>query len=311
MLRASLLAVALLACKGGESKQAPASSSVPTPGSGSGSAAPVAPKPSSLPPAWAKVLGAKPGMRGTTLAAFRFGEPVDVGALPDVPETTWGIFGDVSRNIRLAPDGKDPKVRIDLEIRSGKLLAIDVELYTASGSIPEDSCAAFVTELEGMWGASPERVWADREGHARMSFRDTCKLRFEPYVDVATWIGPEPTAIVPVALVGKAAAELASRVDPEMSLEDGVTFRAAGLGESADGATTVDAFVKKGVIVGLVARASTSAAEKAAIRERISSAFKAQPARDPKTGVDVWSSVPPIRMQETKSGVRIEVGTLD
>jgi hypothetical protein len=264
-----------------------------------------------MPPTWAKVLGAKPATFGPTLGALRFGGPMDEATLPEVPGTTWGVFGDTgSRNIRLAPDGHEAKVRIDLEIRSGNLFAIDVELYTSRGSIPEDHCAAFVTALEAMWGGAPERVWVDRERRVRMAFRDTCKLRFERYVDVATWIGPEPTAIVPVALVGKAAKELASRVDPELSLEDGATFRAEGIGEHATGGTTIDAYVNKGTIIGLGASASASAAERAALRDHISRAFKAQPTRDPETGYDVWPSTPPIRMLASQGGVRVEVGRL-
>lgn len=261
-----------------------------------------------IPPAWAGVLGDKAATFGPTLASFAFGRPIDEAAIPDVPATTWGTMGEVGgRNIRIAPETGGAKIRVDLDIEGGTLFAVNVELYTKRG-IPEDSCAAFVTALEAKWGPAPKRIWFDRANGVRMAFRDTCRLRFERYVDVAAWIGPEVSAIVPVALVGTPTKNLAARV-PTKPLDGDVTFRGPGIGEQADGATTIDVYTKDGIIRGLGAEAS--AGDAAIVRDRISSAFGAQPTRDATTGSEVWPTKPPIRLYAGRGGgVRVEVGNL-
>lgn len=199
-----LLAVVLLvACKDDETMPAaPAVGSA----SGSGSAAHV--ERDAMPSAWAKLLGEKPGTLGPTFDVVRFGA-IDLNDLT-IP-STWSVIIDESRRRERAPEGSEPRASVTLEVYQSRLTGIRVELYTARGSIPEDSCATFVEALEAKWGASPDRVWSDRDGHVRMAFLDTCRLRFERWVDVASWIGPEATSIVPVALVGKHTKEMASR----------------------------------------------------------------------------------------------------
>ncbi|HEY5928430.1 MAG TPA: hypothetical protein VIV11_42380, partial [Kofleriaceae bacterium] len=207
-------------------------------------------------------------------------------------------------------DEPGPKVLVNLEIRAGKLFAFRIELYTDKGSIPPDNCAGFAQALAAKWGPAPEKVWVDRDAHVRAALIDTCILAFERYVDVASWIGREPTAIVPAFVVGKPAKELASRVGPAVKLDEDVTYRDAGVGEHAAGPTIIDIYMKKGKVSGLGVETAAGAADRVAIRERISSAFGVKSTRDATTGYDVWASTPPIRMLDTRDGVRVEVGNL-
>ena len=297
-----LLAAAACRDRSSEPKRAP------EPATGSGSA--VAP-PAEMPASYARLVGEKPATLGPAFATLRFGEPVDPDAVPEVAATSFGLLGETEPRIfRRSGDGLEPKVLVNLEIRAGKLFAFRIELLTEKGAIPPDECAGFVQALEAKWGPAPERVWVDRDAHVRAAVRDTCILVFERYADVASWIGPEPTAVVPVGLVGKPAAGLAPWVGPDVKLVEDLTYRAVGVGERASGPTLIDAYLHKGTLIGLGVETAVAAADRAAIRERISSAFAAKPSRDEITGYDVWTTTPPIRMLETPSGVRVEVGKL-
>jgi hypothetical protein len=295
-----LASVAACRDRGSEPKRQPEGSA--------GSAAPAAPE---MAASYARLVGAKPATLGTALATLRFGQPVDPEAVPQVGATAFGFLGETEpRVFRAAADEPGPKAVVNLEIRGGKLFAFRIELLTEKGSIPEDSCAGFAKSLEAKWGASADRVWADRENRVRAALRDTCILTFERYTDLAGWIGPEPTSIVPVALVGKPAKELASRVGPDTKLDENITFREVGLGERATGPTLIDAYLHKGVLIGVGVETAVGAADRAELRERISAAFGARPTRDATTGYDVWATTVPIRMLDTPSGVRVEVGKL-
>jgi hypothetical protein len=300
--------LAITACKEHGAKTQP-----PPQGSAAGSAAVTPPPPAApaLPDAYARVVGARRATMGSALAQLKLGEAVDPERVPPVPATSFGFLGETDpRVFRRATDDPGPKVMVDLEIRGGKLFAIQAELLTDKGAIRDDQCAGVARALETRWGAAPERVWTDPDAHMRVALVDTCKLVFERYVDLAQWIGLEPTAIVPVALVGKPAAELAPRVGAGAKLTEDLTYRDVGVGEHASGATLIDVYLKKNVVTGVGVEAAVAAADRGAIRERISSAFSAKPVRDATTGYDVWATKPPILMLETTKGVRVEVGNL-
>lgn len=307
MPRLGILAIgliALAACRdrGREAKQTPATA-------GSGSSAVAAPE---MPSSYARLLGSKPATLGPTLAGFRFGEPVVPEALPEAPATGFGLLGETEPRILKRPAASgEPRVLVNLEIRAGTLFAFRVELLTEQGSIPGDSCAGFAKALEARWGPAPARVWVDRDAKVRAALQDTCILTFERYTDVASWIGPEPSSIVPVSIVGKSPSGLASRVGPGASLTESMTLRDVGLGEHAVGPTTIDVYLHEGLVSGLGVEAAAGEADRAALRERISSAFAAKPTRDSITGYDVWPTKVPIRMLETPRGVRVEVGNLN
>lgn len=280
-----------------------------TPEPSTGSA--TAPAPAEMPSSYARIVGAKPATLGSALAGLRFGEPVVPESVPDTAATSFGFLGETEPRIfKRATTGSEPKVLVNLEIRAGTLFAFRVELLTEKGAIPSDRCEGFARALEATWGPAAERVWVDRDAHVRAALVDTCILTFERYTDAASWIGPEPTSIVPVAAVGKPAKGLASRVGPEVKLDENLTYRDVGVGEHASGPTTIDVYLHEGVVSGLGVETAARAADRAAIRERISSAFAAKPTRDATTGYDVWSTKVPIRLLDTPRGVRVEVGTL-
>jgi hypothetical protein len=113
-----------------------------------------------------------------------------------------------------------------------------------------------------------------------------------------------------VSAVGKPAKELAPRVGPDVKLDEDVTYRDVGVGEHATGPSTVDVYVKKGVVSGLAVETAAGAGDRVVIRDRISAAFSAKPTHDDVTGYEVWATTPPIRLLETQAGVRVEVGKL-
>jgi hypothetical protein len=297
--------VALGGCRDrNESKPAPAT------GAGSAVPAPPQPPPPPLPASYAGLVGDKPASLGPSLAGLRFGEAVDPEKLPKATGTSFGLLGETAPRRLSRSTDPGPQVLVDLEMRADKLFAFHIELLTEKGSIPDDHCDGVQRALEAKWGPAPERVWVDRTAHVRAALRDTCILIFERYVDVTAWIGNEPTAIVPVGVVGKPASELASRVGPGVKLDEDVTFRDAGVGEHAAGPTVLDAYLKKGSITGLGVEAAAGAADRAAIRDRISAVTGVKPARDAVTGYDVWAAKVPVRMLEVPTGVRVEVGNL-
>lgn len=312
MVRVVLFGVLVIAaCRDrGDGKRATAASGSGTSTASAGSAAGAGGDAAAVPASWARVVGDKPAALGPALAPLRFGESIDAATLPQLGGTAYGLLGEtVPRIVRHASDA-EPKVLVNLEIRAAKLFAFRVELLTEKGAIPEDRCTGFARALEAKWGAAPDRVWVDRDARVRAALLDTCVLAFERFADVPAWIGPEPTAIVPVALVGKPARGLASRVGPAVKLDENVTFRDVGVGEHAHGPTTIDVYLHQGKVSGLGVEAAAAAADRAAIRDRISAAFGAKPAHDATTGYDVWPTKPPMRVLDTPAGVRVEVGTL-
>ena len=267
-------------------------------------------KPAPFPDAYARLIGARRATMGSALASLRLGEAVEAELVPKVPATSFGFLGETEPRVFQRTTDPGPNALVNLEIRAGKLFAIQVDLLADKGSIPPDRCAGVPAALEAKWGPAPERVWVDRDAHMRVAFLDTCKLVFERYVEVPQWIGPEPTSIVPVAIVGKSASALASRVGARGKIEEDLTYRDLGVGEHASGPTTIDVYLRKGVVSGLGVETAVAAVDRAAIRERISSAFAAKPTRDTTTGYDVWATKVPIRMLDTPKGVRVEVGNL-
>ncbi len=305
MLRVVLVGlVCLAACKDRETK--------PTPQVGSaGSEAPPPAAPPKLPDAYARLVGARTATMGSALAPVKLGEAIEPENVPQVPATSFGFLGETEpRLFKRATDDPGPKVVVNLEIRAGRLFAIRADLLTDKGAVPDDkTCDDVARALETKWGAAAERVWIDRDAHVRVALEPSCKLVFERYVDVAQWIGSEPASIVPVALVGKKASELATRVGSGVKLDENITYRDAGVGEHASGPSLIDVHIKKGTISGFAVETTVgTGAERAAIRERISTAFAAKPTRDDTTGYDVWATKPPIRMLERPRGVRVEVG---
>lgn len=285
---------------------------VPQGSAGSGSAAAQVPEaPAAMPASYARLVGDRPATPGSALASLHLGEVIDPEKVPEVPATSFGLSGEAEpRIVRRPAPGAEPRVLVDLEMRADKLFALRIELLTEKGSVPEDHCAGFARALEAKWGPAPERVWTDATAHVRAALRDTCILSFERYTDVASWIGPEPTSIVPVFAVGKKPTELSRRVGSWTNLRENLTYRDVGVGEHASGPTVLDVYLNKGKVVGLSAETAAAAADRAAIRERISSAFGAKPTHDATTGYDVWATKVPIRMLDTPSGVRVEVGRL-
>jgi len=266
--------------------------------------------PQPLPASYAQLVGDEPATLGPAIAGLHFGDVIDPEKLPHVTATTFGFLGETAPRHLGASTDPGPKTLVNLEIRGGKLFAFKIELLSEAGAIPPDSCADVGRSLEAKWGASPDRIWIDRAAHVRAALRDTCILIFERYVEPTAWIGPEPASIVPVSAVGKAAKELAPRVGPEVKLDEDVTYRDVGVGEHATGPTTVDVYVKKGVVSGFAVETAAGTPDRVVIRDRISAAFSAKPTRDAVTGYDVWATTPPIRMLETQTGVRIEAGKL-
>lgn len=305
MLRLVLVGlVAVTGCKEREREPKAASK-------GSAAVPAVQPAPAApLPEAYARLIGARRATMGSALASLRLGEAVEAELVPKVPATSFGFLGETEPRVFQRTTDAGPNTLVNLEIRGGKLFAIVAELLTDKGAVPPDQCAGVASALEAKWGAAPDRVWVDRDSHMRVALVDPCKLVFERYVELPQWIGPEPTSVVPVAVVGKPASALASRIGARGKIDENLTYRDVGVGEHASGPTTIDVYVRKGVVSGLGVEAAVPTAERAAIRERISSAFAAKPARDTTTGYDVWATKVPIRMLETHKGVRVEVGNL-
>ncbi|HEY6037579.1 MAG TPA: hypothetical protein VIV58_25030 [Kofleriaceae bacterium] len=132
----------------------------------------------------------------------------------------------------------------------------------------------------------------------------------ERYVEPAAWIGTDATAIVPLDAVGKSDTVFASRIDPDVTVGDGITYWDAGVGDHSNGGTAVDVYVHKGVVIGLSAQSDMEPADREVVRARITALTGKQPRRDANTGDDVWASRVPIRMPQSKRSVRIEVGRL-
>lgn len=305
MLILAIGLVALAACRDRERGAKPTSATT-----GSGSASPAVTS-SELPSSYARLFGTKPATFGPALVGLRFGEPVAVESLPDVPATGFGLLGETEPRILKRPTGSaEPRVLVDLEIRAGKLFAVHAALLAEQGQMPSDSCAGLAKAIEAQWGPAPARVWVDRDAGVRAALHDTCRFTFERYTDVARWIGPDPESIVPVAIVGKSPSGLASRLGIDKPLTENITYRDVGVGEHATGPTTIDVYLHRDLVSGLGVEVAVADADRAAIRERISSAFDAKPTRDPITGYDVWPTEVPIRMLETPRGVRVEVGNL-
>lgn len=305
MKRVVIVGIVILAAAACRDRKSAKGTPAPTAGSATAAA------PAELPGSYARMVGDKPATLGSALAGLRFGEPVVPESVPDTAATSFGFLGETEPRIfKRATTGSEPKVLVNLEIRAGKLFAFRINLLTDKGAIPPDRCAGFARALDAKWGPAAERVWVDRDAHVRAALVDTCILTFERYTDTASWIGPEPTSIVPVSAVGKPAKELASRVGPDVKLDENLTYRDVGVGEHASGPTVIDVYLHKGIVSGVGVETAAAATERAAIRERISAAFAAKPTRDATTGYDVWNVKPPIRLVDTLGGVRVEVGTL-
>jgi hypothetical protein len=302
-----LVIASAAACKG---KAADQHASAPATGSAAQPTPPAAPPPAPLPASYAALVGDKPATLGPALAGLAFGAAVDPEKLAKTPGVSFGFLGEVPPGRMPPSTDAGPKALVNLEIRAGTLFAYRIELLTEKGSIPEDSCAGIAKALDAKWGAAADHIWTDKAAHVRAALVDTCILVFERYADPPAWFGTEPTAIVPVASVGKPAKELASRVGPDVKLDEDVTFRAPGVGEHAVGATAIDAYLKKGTVSGLGIDVAAAAADRAAIRDRISAVVGSKPTRDNVTGYDVWTGGVPVRMLETQNGVRVEVGKL-
>jgi len=302
-MRIVVLVIAFAGCGTSEMPPDPAPATKPT-------LAP-APAPSGLPPAYARLAGRAPSALGPAFASIRIGERLDPKTLPSVPNTKYALGGDArSEVLSPGPTEPGPVVLVDLIVRSGKLLTFNAELLTERGSIPEDRCKSVHAAFDQLWGSSPDHVWIDRSAHMRAALLDTCLFVVERYVEPSAWIGTDATAIVPLDAVGKSDRVFASRIDPDMTVSDGITYWDAGVGEHSSGGTEVDVYAHKGVVIGLSAQSDMEPTDREVVRARITALTGKQPKRDAKTGDDVWASRVPIRMPESKRGVRIEVGRL-
>src|SRR3569832_1618391 len=272
---------------------------------------PPAPAPTGLPPAYARLAGKAPSSLGPAFASIRIGERLDPKTLPSVPNTKYALGGDARSEV-LSPGSTEPGpvVLVDLIVRSGKLLTFNAELLTERGSIPEDHCKSVHAAFDHLWGSSPDHVWIDRSAHMRAALLDTCRFEVERYVEPSACIGTDATTIMPLDAVGKSDTVFASRIDPDMPVSDGITYWDAGVGEHSSGGAGGGGGARGGGGGGRAARAGMEPTDREVVRARITALTGKQPKRDAKTGDDVWASRVPIRMPESKRGVRIEIGRL-
>ncbi len=234
-----------------------------------------------------QLVGEKPAQMGALFEGIALG----AGAGSFQPEHVRRRIENVTR---------DGFISVQFDADAKSLNAIDVILnadYETS-----DACEKLDDKLTAKWGSPTNRAWLDPSTHQRATFDDdTCKLRFERYVEPADWV-----AQLPLTAIGMSAEKFGDVTLAGNYEDDGehLFWTTPGVGYG-NAATRFDAFVKNGKIVGFQATSQSDFDSTLAIRDAISAKLKAQPKM---TGDDYDDS---ISIYEWKKRVPVSLETLD
>ncbi len=234
-----------------------------------------------------------------------FGDkPAQMGSLFDgiVLGAGAGTFQPDHVRQRIERTTRDGFITVQFDADAKTLNAVDAVVnsdYDTSGA-----CDKLDDKLVAKWGTTTNRAWLDPATHQRATFdSDSCRLRFERYLDPADWV-----AQLPLTALGMSAETFGQQTLGGNYEEDGEhmfwTAPGVGYGKSA---TRFEAFVKNGKIVGFQAASQTDFDSTLAIRDAISTKLKAQPktasddSYDSRFSIYEWKKRVPVSLETSGS----------
>jgi len=205
-----------------------------------------------------QLYGAKPAQMGTLLDGIRLGS----GAGSFQPE-------DVRQRIENAT--RDGFMLVSFDADAKQLDAVEISLYGDYET--GDVCEKLDDKLTAAWGHATNDAWLDPGTHQRATLdKDSCKLRFDMYVEPVDWV-----AQLPLSAVGTSAEKLSQQLGGSAEFDDDrLYWNIPGL-RYGKGDTKIEAYAVNGKIVGFKVTASSDFDSTLAVRDAISAKLKAQP----------------------------------
>lgn len=222
-------------------------------------------------------------------------KPAQVGSLFDgiVLGTGAGSFQPEDVRLRIENATRDGFITVQFDADAKSLNGIDVLINSDYDT--SDACEQFSEKLVAKWGSATNGAWLDTQTHQRASFdEDTCKLRFERYLDPADWV-----AQLPLTAVGTSVEKLTRSLgDYDDSDPSHLYWNGPGTGYGA-GPTRYDAYHVNGKITWIGASADADFDTTLAVRDAISAKLKAQPktSNDDYAQLYTWKKRVPVQLE--------------
>ena len=208
---------------------------------------------------------------------------------------------------RIQAFDRDHSIAVEFDFDSTELHAVTI--------VPraDASCAALERALRIAWGPGDELEmtsgtrWLNQATRLRavLEHTDTCRLRFERYATVDTWINQTHASIVPLWAIGQPVARLTETLTGIVSVDDQLV-EWSGLPLDAGLHTTqLSARVARGKVVGVTAEIETDGATSVDLERSLSDAFGA-----PKRASDgrLYWAKPTLILDTTSTTVVVTAG---
>lgn len=225
--------------------------------------------------------------------------PAQMGRLFDgiVLGTGAGSFQPEDVRLRIENATRDGFITVQFDADAKSLNGIDVLINSDYDT--SDACEQFSDKLVAKWGSATNGAWLDPGAHQRASFdEDTCKLRFERYLDPADWV-----AQLPLNVIGTSVEKLTQSLTDYDDSGDPSHIYWTGPGTGyGKGSTRYDAYHVNGKITWIGVSAEADFDTTLAVRDAISAKLKAQP----KTSNDEY-----VQVYTWKKRARVELETSD
>lgn len=186
-----------------------------------------------------------------------------------------GSFQPENVRQRIERASSDGFLAVDFDADATALNAVTVTV--SSDYETSDACEQLASKLTTAWGHGTNNAWLDPATHQRATLTSdyTCVLRFDRYLDAASWV-----AQLPIDAVGTSADKLAQKLGPAAEVdEDLVAWSIPGVG-FGKGATKIEAYAAKGRIIGFKVTGSADFDSTLQVRDALSAKLKAQPTKN-------------------------------
>lgn len=226
----------------------------------------------------------------------------------------------------------------ELEIRSETVTAletateIDLELISnetldwvvvkaedrASEEDNDELCSNLRQDLQDAWGRGQgedyeRRYWTNTISFTRasLSSADGCRLSFERFAPVKTWVNKAPTSVVPVWLVGQPIKKLREHIGSRAVVDEAepaVNWLGLGVG-TGSGVSRFEASFVKGKVVSITVATDTTDATREEVAAQLTALY-GTPVEDDE-GVLRWKSRPALQLDDYEgAGIRITAGKI-
>jgi hypothetical protein len=233
-----------------------------------------------------QLVGAKPAQMGSLFDGIVLG----AGA---------GSFQPENVRLRIENATRDGFMSVSFDADAKALNGIDV--IVGSDYDSSDACEELLKKLDAKWGSPTNNAWLDPATHQRASFdTDSCKLRFDRYVEPTDWV-----AALPIAAVGSSTAKFTAQLtagDVDQN-DERVVWTSPGVGYGK-GPSHYEAWITNGKVTGFTMSGDSDFDTILAVRDAMSAKLKAQPKKtadeyDAEYSTYEWKRRPYVRLATT------------